>query len=142
MPGDIFESCALCARHLFFLCRHSHKNNGNVLFWYTFGHNSALNTLHCIFVWRKPSSNKNWMHALSSEINGIRSGMQITRSMLLGGWSRLTCLFPPQRLYLCTSWLFCLFSVSRAAILWLKDVLLVLLVWDLEKFITLPYYYN
>jgi hypothetical protein len=42
-------------------------------------------------------------------------------------------------LYLCTSWLFCLFSVSCAAILRLTDVLLVLLAGLRKKYATLPY---
>ena len=33
-------------------------------------------------------------------------------SMLLGGWTRLTMYSRHTTLYLCTSWLFCLFSVS------------------------------
>ena len=65
--------------------------------------------------------------------------MQIIQSMLLGGWSRLTVYSRHTILYLCTNWLFSLFSVSPAVILQLKDVLLALTVWDLGKKITRPY---
>ena len=72
-----------------------------------------------------------------------RSGMQITRLMLLGGWIETGRLFPPHdslfvhQLVSCIDLL--LFSVLRAAILRLKDILLVLVVWDLEKNITPSY---
>ena len=70
-------------------------------------------------------------------MNGVRSSMQIIQLRLLGGWIETGRLFPPHySLFvhqLVSSIYLLLFSVHCVEILCVKDVLLVLVVWDLEK---------
>ena len=79
---------------------------------------SIMRCISCIaFVYTGSLRQIKTMHSLSSEMNGLRSGMQIIQFMLLGGCTETGRLFPPQN-YICApvgifywcSFIFCLSS--------------------------------
>ena len=75
----------------------------------------SIRYIPILVLWR-PLSNKNWMQAFSSIINGMRSTILVMQSMLI-----FSCLVSELRLtvysnhmthYSCSNWLLCLFPVS------------------------------